>query len=109
MSFLEIVLLAEIEQNNLPKPEREYRFHPKRKWRFDFAWPEIKAAVEVEGGIWITGRHNRGQGFIDDCEKYNEAALLGWTVLRFPGDWVADGQAIKYLERLITMLSFSRV
>ena len=107
MSFLEVVLKAEIEQSNLPEPVREYRFHSERKWRFDFAWPEIRAAVEIEGGVRSQGRHVRGQGFIDDCEKYNEAALLGWTVLRFPGDWISDGQAIRYIERLINMLSLS--
>lgn len=42
---------------------REHRFHPARRWRFDFAWPELLFAVEVEGGIWTGGRHNRGSGF----------------------------------------------
>lgn len=46
--------------------EREYVFHPKRKWRFDFAWPHIKLAVEVEGGVHAGGRHNRGSGFVAD-------------------------------------------
>jgi very-short-patch-repair endonuclease len=61
----------------------EYRFHPTRKWRFDFAWPENKRAMEVEGGVWTGGRHTRGSGFLKDCEKYNAAASLGWRVFRF--------------------------
>jgi very-short-patch-repair endonuclease len=101
MSFLEKVLEAEIESCNLPPPVREYRFHNKRQWRLDFAWPSLKKAVEVEGGVWIKGRHTRGQGFIDDCEKYNEAALLGWLVLRLPGDWVENGRGIDYVKRLL--------
>ena len=60
----------------------EYKFHPTRKWRFDFANIEKHIAVEVEGGVWIRGRHTRGQGYIADMEKYNEAALLGWRVIR---------------------------
>jgi hypothetical protein len=60
----------------------EYKFHPTRKWPFDFAILELKIAFEIEGGVWINGRHNRGSGFIEDCHKYMEAALLGWTVIR---------------------------
>ena len=51
----------------------EYRFNPDRRWRFDFAWPDKKVAVEMEGGIWIKGRHNRGRGMINDMIKYNWA------------------------------------
>ena len=75
-------------------PVREHRFHPTRKWRFDFAFPDHKLAVEIEGGIWANGRHTRGSGFKADMEKYNEAALLGWKVLRFDGDAVRTGTAI---------------
>lgn len=64
-------------------PEREYRFHPTRKWRFDFAYVAEKIAIECEGGTWQGGRHTRGEGFERDCEKYNTAAVLGWRVLRF--------------------------
>ena len=82
-----------------PKPVREYKFHPTRRWRFDFSWPEYMIAVEVEGGVWTRGRHVRGKGFIDDCEKCNEAAILGWLVLRCPGDFIKSGEAIDFLER----------
>jgi len=67
----------------LPAPEAEYRFHEKRKWRFDFAWPDSMVAVEIEGGTFVRGRHTRGMGHHKDCEKYNQATLLGWRVLRF--------------------------
>ena len=67
------------------EPERELRFHPVRRWRFDFAFPDAKVAVETEGGIWIRGRHSRGKGFENDCFKYSAAAALGWAVLRFTG------------------------
>lgn len=62
----------------------EHRFHPKRRWRFDVAFPALKVAVEIEGGVYTGGRHTRGSGFIKDCEKYNEASALGWTVVRIP-------------------------
>ena len=60
----------------------EYQFHPKRKWRFDYAIPSKKIAVEIEGGAWINGRHNRASGFLKDMEKYNTAAAMGWRLLR---------------------------
>jgi len=63
--------------------EKEYRFHPTRRWRFDFAIPEHKIAIEIEGGIFVRGRHTRGAGYQKDCEKYREATILGWQLLRY--------------------------
>lgn len=76
-------------------PEREFRFHPDRKWRFDFAFvPDAKLAVEVEGGTWQIGRHQRASGFAADAEKYNAATVLGWRVLRYTTQMVLSGTAI---------------
>jgi very-short-patch-repair endonuclease len=80
---------------------REVRFHPTRRWRFDFAFPDEKIAVEVEGGTWVNGAHSRGKHFESDCEKYGEAAVLGWTVLRVTPDMIGDGRAAGLLKRLI--------
>jgi very-short-patch-repair endonuclease len=66
-----------------PEPVREFRFHATRLWRFDFAWPESRVAVEIEGGIWVAGAHGRGKHFSGDCEKYNAATIDGWRVLRY--------------------------
>lgn len=101
MSELEQDLIWHIKAVGLPEPEREYRFHPIRKWRFDLAWPDLKIAAEVEGGVWTKGRHTRGAGFIKDCQKYNAAAELGWFVYRFPGALISSGEAIAVLERVI--------
>ncbi len=79
----------------------EYQFHPKRKWRFDSAWPEKMVAVEFEGGIWTNGRHTRGKGYENDCEKYNNALLLGWRVFRLtPGLCTMDNveEIFKYVH-----------
>lgn len=83
----------------LPEPVEEFRFDVNRKWRFDYAWPEYALALEVEGGIWSGGRHVRGKGYERDCEKYNEAALLGWRVLRVTTGMVQDGRALALVER----------
>lgn len=66
----------------LPEPVAEYRFCPTRRWRLDYAWPELRVALEVEGGIWTRGRHNRGTGFLRDMEKYNALAAAGWRLFR---------------------------
>ena len=76
---------------------REFKFHPVRRWKFDFAIPEKMIAIECEGGVWSGGRHTRGSGFVADMEKYNEAAKLGWFVFRFDGGAIKSGQAIKFI------------
>ncbi|MFQ5343364.1 MAG: hypothetical protein ACE5F6_17625 [Anaerolineae bacterium] len=99
-SDLERELLYQIKALQLPEPEQEYRFHERRRWRFDFAWPEHKIAVEAEGGTWSRGRHTRGKGFEADCEKYNTATYLEWRVFRFTAAMIRDGTAVDFLERV---------
>lgn len=65
---------------------KEHRFHPIRKWRFDYAIPEFKIAIEIDGGVWTQGRHTRPQGYLNDMEKFNVAAAMGWVVLKFTPD-----------------------
>ncbi|MDP7636682.1 MAG: hypothetical protein QF577_03935 [Phycisphaerae bacterium] len=101
MSALEETLLFQIKAEGLPIPEREKRFHETRKWRFDFYWPEIRVACEVEGGTYRTSRHTTGVGFHNDCEKYNNAALLGILVLRVDSKHIKDGSAIDWLRKAL--------
>ncbi len=63
---------------------KEFRFAYPRRWRFDYAvfWNGRRIAVEVEGGVWISGRHNRPTGFLKDIEKYNAASAEGWSLFR---------------------------
>lgn len=72
---------------------REFRFDTTRKWKFDFAFPHQKLAVEIEGGAWSNGRHTRAKGFMEDCRKYNRATALGWRVLRYTTEMVISGEA----------------
>ena len=102
MSTLEDTLARQLRAAGLPTPEREVRFQPPRRWRLDFAWPAHSLAVEVDGGTWTGGRHTRGQGFENDCEKLNHALLNGWRVLRVTGAMVRDGRALATIEAALS-------
>ena len=119
MSALEEALLIQVKACKLPMPEREYRFGAVaaggpgkglrkrlqeaglKDWRFDFAWPDLMLAVEVEGGGWIQGRHNRGEGFLMDLRKYGAAQRMGWTVYRTAGELIKSGEAVHTIKELI--------
>lgn len=66
----------------IEKPVKEFRFHPKRRWKFDYAWPKKKIALEYEGLFSVKSRHITIKGYSDDCEKYSVAAIMGWKVIR---------------------------
>lgn len=77
---------------------KEYRFHPVRRWRFDYAIPEHKIALEVEGGVWTGGRHIRGAGFLGDMEKYNTATVMGWRVMRTTPELLYSKNTLKMIK-----------
>jgi hypothetical protein len=89
---------------------KEFKFHPDRRWKFDFCvWNEYEPdgfaksswAIEIDGGGWIGGRHNSGIGKQKDDEKFNHAALLGYKVLRFSPKQVLDGTAIAFIKKVL--------
>lgn len=100
-------LVFQLKIERLPPAEREYRFHPTRRYRFDIAWPDRKLALEIEGVVYpdkrdddrtvLRGRHVTPKGFRDDCIKYGEAFALGWTVLRVLPEQILDGSALRWL------------
>jgi hypothetical protein len=100
-STLEDAFLGQIQNAELPAPEREFRFHPKRRWRFDFAWPDLAIAAEVEGGVWSGGRHVQPAGFEADCEKYGHAFAMGWRVLRVTGRMIKNALGIDLLQQAL--------
>jgi len=104
LTELEALLLLLIRHAKLPEPVNEHRFHTTRKWRFDFAYPDKAIAIECEGGTWSRGRHTRGGGFENDCEKYNTAALMGWKVLRFTRAMIENGVAVDMIGRALKEL-----
>ena len=90
-------------ENQLDVPKAEYRFLKKRRFRFDFAWPSLKIAIEIEGGVWSGGRHTRGAGYSRDIEKYNLATRAGWKVYRFTPQMVKSGEAIIFMSSVFPL------
>jgi very-short-patch-repair endonuclease len=94
-------MAAAIEAAGLITPVREFVFAPPRRWRFDFAWPLQRLALEVEGAVFRLGpsRHTFGPSFAKDCDKYNAAAVAGWLVLRVTSTHIQSGAAIQVLQQ----------
>lgn len=94
-------------------PIREFRFATGigRKWRFDFAWPDLKIGVEVDGIVvrsmtidgkrrtQVSGRHAHVTGMREDMHKRNTAMMLGWAVFHGERDLVESGELLRYLLR----------
>lgn len=79
----------------------EHRFHPTRMWRFDYAIPSHRIAIEIDGGVWQLGRHNRPKGYIADLDKFNHAAALGWRVLKFTPQQQYTTKALRLIREAI--------
>jgi very-short-patch-repair endonuclease len=99
---LELAMLQHIRAVKLDAGcVQQHRFHAERQWRFDFAWPVRRVALEVDGGTWTGGRHTRGDGYAEDCVKVNTAVIAGWRVLRATSDQVKSGEAVGWLEAIL--------
>lgn len=79
--------------DGLPEPVAEYRFDDTKR-QFDFAWPDHRVAIELQGGTWgkgdKRGAHSRGARYTLDCHKLNDAQLAGWILLWFTTDMLSD-------------------
>ena len=100
-SPLEEELLGQIRLLGLPEPTLQFHFAWPRRWCADFAYPVKSLLIEVEGGVWIRGRHLRPKGFTNDMDKYNAATQLGWRVLRFGAEQIRSGAAVALIERML--------
>ena len=100
-SDLERALLQQLSWLSIPEPVTEYRFAPPRRWRFDLAWPDRLVAVEVQGAVWVQGRHSRGAGQLNDMDKANTAVLAGWRVLTFGKKHIDDGSAVAMIKEVL--------
>lgn len=98
--YAKIYRLFEFSLSTLPeKFEKEYRFSSLRNWKIDYYFKLSRLAVEIEGGIWIQGRHNRASGFIKEMEKYNTMAKYRMYLMRFTPDQVESGEALIEIKK----------
>lgn len=96
----EDIFWMQLQEARLTGFERQVRFHPVRRWAFDFADERLGLAVEIDGGVFTRGGHTRGAAYSRDRVRDAEAMLLGWRVARFTTGQVTDGTAIKYVVEL---------
>ncbi|HNH30447.1 MAG TPA: hypothetical protein PKU71_13590 [bacterium] len=114
--FQDKVFIELLTKKGLGPPEKEFRFHNKRKWRLDYAYPSLKIGIEINGGAWkkttyrnkrgelvtaIGGRHNIGKGYLRDIEKKNTLTILGWAILEFTPDQTSKSETIDQIALLI--------
>lgn len=85
------ILTALAQTSGVPRPVMEFTFALPRRWRFDAAWLEARVALEIQGGLFVAGRHSRGAALLKEHEKLNAAAAMGWRVLYYtPGTLTAQ-------------------
>lgn len=97
-SKLEMELLFQILACGLPEPEPEFQAIPGRRYRWDYAWPDKKVLVEVQGGIWVKGGHSTGTGISRDAEKNNLAVLAGYKPLIVTAEHIKSGKALAWIK-----------
>lgn len=98
-SGLQAEALGLIRWARLPQPLEEYRFDRQRRWRFDFAWPEQRVAVEVDGETAHARYHQTSR----DALKRNAAQVQGWRVLVWTGSLIRQ-QPAALLDQLRLLL-----
>lgn len=101
----------QMRHEGLPDYQREFIFNEKRNWRFDYLFPVERVAVEYEGGIFDKGKrgHTSVSGIMRDIEKYNEAALAGYTVIRVTAQSVVSGAALRYIKRALENAKYVKI
>lgn len=97
---LELALAQQLRADRI-EFETQLVFWPGRLWRFDFAMPAARVAVEVQGGIWSNGAHARGAGIERDTEKAAHAAIAGWRLVPVTGRQIKSGQAVEWIKRAL--------
>ena len=71
-------------QERLAKSKRSKRY------RLDFAHPSSQTGIEIQGGVYMRGRHVTGSGYERDCKKYNLAYTSGWTIFLLTSQMAKD-------------------
>lgn len=102
-----------LRKRGLPLPEPEYRFHPTRRFRADYCWPEKRVILEVQGGIFgrgakcpccgrrRVGAHSSIKDQLRDIERTSEAAAEGFRIVYCVPDKLCSTETIARIERAL--------
>lgn len=102
-SDLEEALARELSWAGIPCV-RQYRAIHDRKWRWDFAFPDARLLVEVQGGLWLPkSAHTWGAGLRRDYEKHNAASLVGWRIIYVTREMIENGEALALIEQALRL------
>lgn len=108
MSHLEEKFLRQWEATGLDGSDitREFIFQERPRYRFDFAFPSQKVAVEIHGFGY---GHQKIAALARDSEKTRAALKLGWVVIPFTSKCLGSKQklidAVDYVSYLICDLA----
>jgi len=99
----EAAFLFQIQSLGIKEPVQQFKFRETRKWRVDFAWPERKLAVEIEGGIWRRGggAHSHPVNIERDIDKGNALAMAGYHLLRFTDKHIRSGEGVQTVKAFL--------
>lgn len=89
-------------RHGFPPYETEYKFLPDRKFRADFAWPDHKLLVEVDGGKHINGHHHTAEGIKRDQERDRLAREAGFHVVRTDRDGLEGDQLYSLVSAFLS-------
>lgn len=98
-------LVFQCKAVGLPEPDREFRFARPRMWRADLVFGlghlSSPLIVEIQGGVFVAGRHARGVGIEKDYEKAAAALMMGYRVLNVTPRHIQQGKAVLWIEALL--------
>lgn len=100
MSMIDLLVDAQASEAGWPKPDREVRVVPSRRFRWDYVWVAQKITLEIDGAIWVKGGHSTGKGIERDMEKANLAAAYGYRCLRLTPRQVKAGGLTMWLRMM---------
>jgi hypothetical protein len=80
----------------------EYKFHPDRKYRLDFAHLPSQVGIEIQGGLFMAkSGHSSIHGMLRDCRKTLLAASVGWLIVPLVAPQLDDGETLSLLAEVI--------
>lgn len=100
-SQLEATLAFQLQAEGITDYQAEYRFAPPRRWRADLYLPAADLLVDVQGGIYVNGKHSRGAAQEKDYEKANTAQIMGFRFMQFGPSQIRSGEALATIKRAL--------